>query len=833
MIIKRKPKAEAFFQIILLIVGIVAISYAIGSSVGVVSAVGDLTPACPTTSNPKSCVDNSDCGQCCDGTFLEYVGRCETIPSLNGKYCDYSMFTSRQIEGRCEYSIPDTQTDSTQAFQNRLTDTNIPLNPNLLPPIDDKSNFGLDELLSLGSYGINAYSLAKNIIPPKPPAVTPPIPGTPPPITILTETEVAKAVAKLNPWGGFILKTAAWASVLYFGIRFIGSKITDDVNIQRGFNTAAAGSSIGFTAGRIATQIVMKQVAKKVIAQYGTQIAAGTITAAAAQGAVVGELTGLVDLMALPGFGWMMAGAGIIISLLFFKNERYQQITFQCNAWQPQTGGDDCELCNNQGLFPCTDYQCRSLGQGCELINLGTGNEKCVWVNPNDIKYPIIGTWTKALLNEKYKYSPADAIAPPDRGAFIKYQSSDGCVPAFTPLSFGVSLDEPARCKISPIRTSSFETMGNLFLSGGIADYNHSFSLSMPGLNSLTSENITIENDGNYELYVRCEDKNGNSNPANFVFKYCVDPEPDYTNPLIVFADPVNGKPVSHNTESLTAMFYINEPAECRWSHLDQDYENMENTMSCATNIMEMNAYMLYPCETTLTGLQNNIENKFYVRCKDQPSSTELRNTNTESYEYILIGTEPLILSEVTPNNTIIKGPTSSVKVTIEAETSAGYDDGISLCYYSETGEEGSYVQFYDTNSFKHSQDLWVSQGSYNFHIKCIDLGGNPDTATINFEVETDTAAPIIVRVYHEGDYLKLITDEEAVCRYGTSSNIGCDYNFEEGTLMISMDNDFEHYVDWESNTNFYIKCGEIREGGIYPPQNECSLIARPFDIYS
>lgn len=779
MIIKRKPRAEAFFQIILLIVSVVAISYAIGSGVGVVSAKGD-----------------------------------ETANESNG-----------------DEAAPDFSDINVPLRSN----VNIPVNPNL--QIDNTQSFGLMEASSLAGPFLQGYAYLK----PKP--VIPPGTLTPAEIaaakaaaagttetvivTTLTEAEAAKAVAALNPWKGFILKTAAWATVLYFGIRFIGSQITDDVNIQRGFNTAAAGASIGFTAGRIATQIVMKKIAEQVAAE----MIKSSVTAAVAQATVINGLGPLAGFIAMPGFGWMMAGAGIIISLLFFKNERYQQITYQCNAWQPQTGGDDCELCNNQGLLPCTDYQCRSLGQGCELINQGTGNEKCVWVNPNDIKYPIIETWDDALLNEKYRYSPADAIAPPDRGAFIKYQSSDGCVPAFTPLSFGVSLDEPARCKISPIRTNSFEGMGSLFLSGGMADYNHSFSLSMPSSSSLTSENITIENDGNFDLYVRCEDKNGNSNPANFVFKYCVDEEPDYTNPLIVFADPVNGKPVSHNTESLEAMFYINEPAECRWSHLDQDYENMENTMSCATSVMEMNAYMLYPCETTLTGLQNNVENKFYVKCKDQPSSTELRNTNTESYEYILIGTELLILNWVTPNNTLVKGPTSSVKVTIEAKTSAGYDDGISLCYYSETGEEGSYVQFYDTNSFEHSQDLWVSQGSYDFYIKCVDLGGNADTATINFDVETDTAAPIIVRVYREGDYLKLITDEEAECRYGTSSNVGCDYNFEEGTLMFIIDNDLEHYADWKSNVNFYIKCGEIREGGIYPPQNECSLIVRPFDI--
>ena len=126
---------------------------------------------------------------------------------------------------------------------------------------------------------------------------------------------------------------------------------------------------------------------------------------------------------------------------------------------------------------------------------------------------------------------------------------------------------------------------------------------------------------------------------------------------------------------------------------------------------------------------------------------------------------------------------------------------------------------------------MWLVEGSYEYYIKCFDLGGNTDNSMITFDVEIDTSTPEIVRVYRDDNYLKLITDEEAECRYGTSSNVGCDYNFEEGTLMISTD-DLKHYVDWNSNVNFYIKCGEIREGGLYPPQNECSLIVRPFDIY-
>ena len=644
--------------------------------------------------------------------------------------------------------------------------------------------------------------------------------------------------AKFTSWGfakggmaRAILGNAAVAAGLYVGISYLGKIVADgDTNIQRGFNNAATWAStsyfVGATAHKIATKVITDQIVKKIGEEAAKKALEQGITQAAATAGL--QLGPLAPLLAWPGFGWALAGLGVLISVFTFKNERYQQIDYQCSAWQAETGGESCELCNDQGLIPCTEYQCRSLGQSCELINQGTKDEKCVWINRNDIAYPIIEAWSGALLSGAYRYTPAGAVSPPDRGVNLQYtKSTDGCVPAFTPLSFGVTLDEPARCKLSPLRTNSFDTMGNLFLSGGIADYNHSYALSMPGSNSLSSENISIENNGNYELYVRCEDANGNSNPSNFVFKYCVDPEPDHTNPLVVFADPLNGMPIAHNTETLDATFYINEPAECKWSHLNQDYDNMENPMTCKTSVIEMNAYMLYSCTTTLTGLQNNIENNFYVRCKDQPSSTELRNTNTESYEYMLIGTEPLILNWVTPNNTLVKGPTTSVKVTIEAETSAGYDDGISTCYYSETGDEGSYIGFIDTNSFKHSQDLWVSQGSYKFYIRCIDLGGNPSEAIINFDVETDTSAPIIARVYYEDGYLKIVTDEKSECVY---DNVACNYNFDEGISMVSID-DLEHYTSWNSNVNFYIKCKDTN--GLYPSQDQCSLIVRPFDIYS
>jgi len=841
MIMKRirKPKAEALLQITLLVVGIVAISYAIGSSVEVVSAEGGGTSSISGTTFACTNPDGNLGATRCDDTYFKF--RCTSTGWDNyydcrdrgtGYYCSGQLcvdggsgdsggsgFGSQAINygknallnylvnsagsSTSKSSTPDTVKNEpgvfTGGFDSSILDSNIPLGSgggvetSKLP--EDPEDKGGDGILS-GIIGSITGAIGNSAI----------------------------------------LKAAAGAAIIYGGLKLVGhlvGKIPGGEEWGKAISSSAPWAAAGYGIGSLLASATVTAAEVTAATAAGT-VATGTfVTAGAAAAGGGAASTGLgavlATLGAIPGLGWILAGGVILITLLTWKTEAVQVVTYECNVWQPIKGGAYCDECNKD-IFPCTEYRCKSLGAACEIINQGHVDQMCVSSKDNG-KYPTITAWDGALLSSNYRYTLANAVSPPDKGVYVQYtQSDDKCVPAFTKLSFGVTLNEAAYCRASVERKDNFSDM-DFDLSGGLGYYNHSIEFSLPGVSAMEADNLTLDNGGNFDLYVRCEDYHGHSNPANFVFKFCVDEGPDYTTPNIESVSPLNGAPIANDQESVEATFYINEPAECRWSHLDKDYENMEGSMSCATSVTEMNAYMLYPCTTTLTGLQNNVENKFYVRCKDQPSSTELRNTNTESYKYTLIGTEPLILNWVTPNNTLVKGPTTSVKVEIEAKTSAGWDDGVSTCYYSETGEGGSYVQFYDTNSFKHSQDLWVSQGSYDFYIKCIDLGGNTDTTTINFSVEIDKAAPEITRVYREGDYLKLITDEEAECRYGTSSNVGCDYNFEEGTLMISMDNDFEHYVDWESNTNFYIKCGEIREGGRYPPQNECSLIVRPFDV--
>ena len=370
--------------------------------------------------------------------------------------------------------------------------------------------------------------------------------------------------------------------------------------------------------------------------------------------------------------------------------------------------------------------------------------------------------------------------------------------------------------------------MSTFFGRSSTDKYNHSHTLSLPSPDALAEQNITLQNDGQFSLYARCEDPQGNSNPANFVFKYCVDEGPDTFPPVIEETSILNGMPIGFNQTSIDLEVYVNEPAECRWSHLDKSYDDMETEMSCSTNVLEMNAQLLYGCSTTLTGLKDEIDNDFYFRCEDQPhlEGTDRegdRNKNPSSYKFTLVGTRPLVINSVEPNETV-RDSTDLVEVTLEVETSAGYKEGAASCYFSDTGEENSFVKFFETGTNEHTQDLWLSEGGYTYYIRCIDLGGNSDSTTTSFTVESDSAPPIVVRVFRDGSNLKIITNEEATCVY---DNKDCLYNFDDGIEMTS--DGRMHTIIWDPNKNFYIKCRDEFDNKPFP--NQCSITVRPFEI--
>jgi len=222
----------------------------------------------------------------------------------------------------------------------------------------------------------------------------------------------------------------------------------------------------------------------------------------------------------------------------------------------------------------------------------------------------------------------------------------------------------------------------------------------------------------------------------------------------------------------------------------------------------------------------------FYFRCKDQPAgkSEADRNTNSESYPFNLIGTQPLIITQVEPaNNSVIKGSGNSATIYLRIETDNGYDHGDSTCAYSDTGADDDYIQMFETGTNKHEQRLDLSAGEHEYYLLCGDLGGNADSSQIKFDIEIDNNEPIVVRVYNDANKLKLVTNENSTCSYQTNIDKGCNFQIGEGTNM-PYTNSTEHYAEWKLNQNYFVRC--MDENGKQPIAQEssagCSVVVKP-----
>ncbi|MDO8508523.1 MAG: hypothetical protein Q7S27_02445 [Nanoarchaeota archaeon] len=563
-------------------------------------------------------------------------------------------------------------------------------------------------------------------------------------------------------------------------------------------------------------------------------LGAGIVAGKAAYGLALKSQT-VVDTGVFSGAGWTGLGVGAIVAFAIFvalyKKEKKKLVSFQCLPFEPPIGGEKCEECNKDSFRPCSEYRCRSLGQACQLLNTGTNEERCAWVNPRDVNSPTISPWGEALKPSGLSYVPDTTIRPPNRGVKItRVGAKDGCIQAFTPLEFGVILNEPAQCKLDYSPNKTFDQMQFYFGGSNYHRYNHTQKMKLPSpeTGELSADLAPeLENDGFFSLYVQCRDANDNVNEDKFVFNFCVDKSPDTTPPLIEGTSINSGGFVRHNADNVPIELYVNEPAECKWSRDSKNYDDMENSMQCGTEIYQINADLNYVCSGNLTGVKNQETNKFYFRCKDQPSKAESeRNVNTQSYELLLKGSQPLNILNVEPNGTIF-GSTDTVVVDLSIKTDDGAEEGKSLCYFSATGLPDSYIAMFESNSFEHRQKLDLISGNYKYFVRCIDFGGNSADSNTEFSIFVDKQTPKVTRAYKE-EGLKVVTDEDAQCVYDLKS---CNYEFNEGLPMIYSNPSLKrnHFVEWKANSIYYIKCGDLYNN--VPSPNECSIIVNSVEL--
>lgn len=525
-----------------------------------------------------------------------------------------------------------------------------------------------------------------------------------------------------------------------------------------------------------------------------------------------------------PGFLGLTAGqaafaGGLIIAVVIFivlySDSKKELINFQCLPWEPALGGAKCDECNKDPNRPCSEYRCRALGQACGIVNPGTPQEQCVWISKGDVTSPTITPNTTALKPNGLSYISITG-RPPALGT--KIVKNNNCLDAFTPLVFGLDTNEPAQCKIDYI-DSNYTDMQ--FYVGGTNYYqiNHKQQMRLPGMTGL-GDSPLIQNDGTMNLYVRCQDANGNRNEDVYIVQFCVDQGPDTTPPVIEKTSIESGSPVQYQIGNVPLEVYTNEPAQCKWSVQDKSYETMENSFSCSLSPENINAQQLYTCAGNLTAVKDREENTYYMKCRDSSS-----NTNVESHKFILRGSQPLSIIDVKPNATII-GNTELVNLNLELETDDGSDTGKATCFYNTT-DTVNFVAFFDTDSNIHKQIQTLGNGTYTYQFRCIDAGGNIAEESKTFSVKVDTAAPYVTRAYKD-QALKIVTNENAECVYSVQN---CNYEFNDGISLEYANPEIKTslYAPWKAQTTYYIKCTDIY--GNQPEPNSCSAVISPRDI--
>lgn len=488
-----------------------------------------------------------------------------------------------------------------------------------------------------------------------------------------------------------------------------------------------------------------------------------------------------------------------IIMIMGLGKSKIKYVEFTCMPWQPPSGGLNCDLCNvNDPLgVQCSEYRCKSLGETCEFINPRTTDEKCIDNNPNDIGSPKIKP-LYSNISEGYEY-----INVNNEGFEIKNVNGE-CVPEYTLLSFGIETDKHARCKIGDNLMDSYDEMQEFFGGSNSLLINHTMSLTIPSPSAFKNRyNLTdeeVEAIGDIRYYIKCESVNGNSNTIPFVIRTCVKPGPDLTAPRITKVVPEIGYVKYQETEK-NATFYVNEPADCRYSgEAGKTFDEMTNSMSCLSDLEDYGLYG-WPCFALLTGI--DVNSSFYIRCKDQPwfagtiNETD-RNPMTEDYVYNLqLSRTPLIVEDFRPENNkeIISG-VEPVSVELKVKTSGGIG-GMSNCKWEGNGYSDDFPEEYE--QFHTYTFTTATRGNYNINFICEDKAGNIAENSTSFKIKIDSSGPKITRLFYSGG-LKVITDENSECRYSFSNRI----YWENATEMSG--NELEHTADWQLK-NYYIQC--------------------------
>ena len=497
----------------------------------------------------------------------------------------------------------------------------------------------------------------------------------------------------------------------------------------------------------------------------------------------------------------LIVGAIMVIASLFFGGGECppKKVTFTCEPWQPPAGAGKCSMCNNDPEKPCSEYRCQSLGAGCEIVNKGTGNEKCD-AAVDDGKAPEIKVDGNLIMAGNNTYENTST-------GFKVTNQNGGCLNAFDMFAFGINTNELSQCKFD-LSEKTFDEMDFNFGSNYYSN-NHSMPFMLPNL-----EGCGLNWTGDLTLYAKCRDRFGHES-GYYTVDMCVSNGRDTKPAMINGAYPGNASLISFNKTSQDLIVFTNEPSECRYSSQNKDYELMENQMQCE-NGCEDQTVLGFGCSSTIP---LNTTNNIYIRCKDQPWLNESndRNANQESLNLNFRKVSSKIaIDEITPDNEI-ETSTELTNITLNVKTAGGGNNH--HCKYSFSGYDNM-IDFNDFDGNKnHNQEFngGLLPGDYRIYVECSDETGDTARNSTVFSIFLDDASPLIIRVYKQGSSMTIMTNEYSNCVYSTKS---CNYDFDNATEMYGIGT--EHSFEVEAGKKYYIKCADAY--GTKPYRQSCSF---------
>ncbi|MCH7560598.1 MAG: hypothetical protein IIC67_04375, partial [Thaumarchaeota archaeon] len=367
-----------------------------------------------------------------------------------------------------------------------------------------------------------------------------------------------------------------------------------------------------------------------------------------------------------------------------------------------------------------------------------------------------------------------------DNRTNLSVKSSD-----YQNTTIGIKVDPFAKCRIGTDAKQNYEEMfdtfgpkGNYVLPAHLTKLFFPSPEAFRNVYNLTDDQIKVL--GKIDYFIKCRTASGKVNPTSYNIKTCIRPGPDLTPPRISVTNPLSGTFVKFGTDEREVIVYVNEPSECRWSVEDQDFNDMENQLTCETNPANYSLFGL-PCSVTLTGISNN--SKFYFRCRDL---SENANTMSESFVFEFRNSEsPLFIDGVIPREgEIITSSVEPASAKLRLRTSGGVDRGEAICQWEGNGFSDFFIYEEINGSNIHEYQLTsLAKGRYNINFMCEDLAGNEASNSTSFDIKVDKFGPKITRVYYDGG-LKVVTSEKAECRYSFNRN----YIFENATKLMRVE---------------------------------------------